>query len=170
MSKLQLKKELAALDRDQLIKVILTAYSSSKAVKNYFDFFADPDIDRLTEKHIKELTKEIERGKWHKSTARISRIRKSLKEFESLNPGVEHIRNLRLKAIELLINQSAVKQYSDTLINGTLKLIDETIVFADNNLIFDSTINYIRQLLADTDDPTRHFRRYLRKIISYERT
>lgn len=50
MSKALLKKELAHLDRDQLVEVILNAYSSSKEAKDYFEFFLNPDAEALLEK------------------------------------------------------------------------------------------------------------------------
>lgn len=153
------------LSHDQIIDVVLTAYASNKAVKSYFDFFADPDVDKLYERHLRELTKEIIRGKYHNSTARISRIRKIIKDFESYNPGAERVRDLRIAAINLLINQESIKNYSDTLINGTLKLLNETIAYADKNLIFDSTIEMVNECVGDTKDRSRHFRAYLKRNI-----
>ncbi len=165
MSKLSLKKELASLSREQIIDVVLTAYSSNKAVKDYFDFFADPDVDRLFDRFMREITKEISRGKYHQSTARISRIRKSIKDFESFNPGVEKVRDMRIKAIEMLIEQEKLKNYSDTLINGTLKLLNDTIAYADRNLIFDTTMTMIDRLICDTKDKSRYFRAFLKNHI-----
>ena len=162
MSKTSLKKELSSLDRDQLIDVILTAYSSSKPIKEYFDFFADPDIDRLCDRHKAEITKEILRGKYRKSTARISRLRSTLRHFESFNPGPERVRDLRLWTIAALIDQEMHKEYSDTLINGTLRLLNDTILYSDRNLIFDTTISAVNDLLKERNDRSRYFRKFLR--------
>lgn len=166
MSKLTLKKELSSLTREQIIDVLLTAYSSNKAIKDYFDFFADPDVDKLYERHQKELTKEILRGKYRQSTARISRLKKTIKNFESFNPGAERIRDLRLWTVSALIEQEKYKDYSDTLINGTLKLLNDTIVYADRNLIFDSTMTIVNQLVKETSDRSRHFRAFLRRNLT----
>lgn len=163
MSKLSLKKELATLSREQIIEVLLTAYSSNKAIKDYFDFFVDPDIEKLYERHQRELAKEIMRSKYHKSTARISRLKKTIKNFESYNPGPERIRNLRLWTISALVEQEKTKEYSDTLINGTLKLLNDTIIYADRNLIFDSTMALVDKLTKETDDRSRYFRAFLRR-------
>lgn len=163
MSKLALKKELSGLSREQIIEVVLTAYSSNKAIKDYFDFFAVPDIDKLTERFTRELTKEIIRGKYHQSTARISRIRKALKDFESFNPGAERVRDLRLKTIGMLIQRESERNYSDTLIRGTLKLLNDTIVYADRNLIFDSTMKMIDDLIKETGGRSRYFKAFLRR-------
>lgn len=162
MSKTALKKELSSLSNRQLIEVILNAYSSNKSVKDYFDFFSDPDVDKLYERHIRILYKEITRSKYHNSTARISRIKKTIKDFESYNPGAEHVRDLRLWTINALIEQKKHVEYSETLINGTLRLINDTINYADSNLIFDTTIAAIDNILKEPADRTKHLIAYLR--------
>ena len=165
MSKIALKKELMGLSREQIVDVVLTAYSSNKAIKDYFDFFTVPDVEKLYERFVRELTKEIMRGKYHQSTARISRIKKSIKNFESFNPGVERVRDLRLLAVDMLVEQEKIKNYSDTLINGTLKLLNEAIAYADKNLIFDSTMQQVDRIIAETSDRSRYFRAFLRRNI-----
>lgn len=165
MSKIALKKELMGLSREQIIDVVLTAYSSNKTIKEYFDFFTVPDVEKLYERFTRELTKEITRGKYRQSTARISRIRKSIKNFESFNPGVERVRDLRLFAINMLVEQEKIKNYTDTLINGTLKLLNDAIAYADKNLIFDSTMEQVDRIIAETSDRSRHFRAFLRRNI-----
>ena len=165
MSKLALKKELATLSREQIIDVLLTAYASNKAIKDYFDFFADPDIDRLYDRFVREMTKEMARGKYHQSTARISRIRKSIKDFEAFNPGPERVRDLRLQAVRMLIERESERNFSDTLINGTLKLLNDTIAYADRNLIFAGTMTEVDVIIRETSDRSKHFRAYLRRNI-----
>lgn len=112
---------------------------------------------------MRELTKEIGRGKYRHSTARISRIRKSIKDFESFNPGIERVRDLRIAAINMLVEQERIKNFSDTLINGTLKLLNDTIAYADRNLIFDSTMREIEKCVAEGNDRSRHFRAFLKR-------
>ena len=58
MSKTALKKKLESLTREQIIDVVLTAYSSNKSIKDYFDFFAMPDVEKLYEKFMRELTRK----------------------------------------------------------------------------------------------------------------
>ena len=72
---------------------------------------------------------------------------------------------MRIKAIEMLIEQEKLKNYSDTLINGTLKLLNDTIAYADRNLIFDTTITMIDRLICETKDKSRYFRAFLKNHI-----
>ena len=43
MSKIQLKKELQTMEAPQLREMILEAYSARKEIKEYFEFFLNPD-------------------------------------------------------------------------------------------------------------------------------
>lgn len=165
MSKIALKKELMQLSHEQIVDVVLTAYASNKDIKEYFEFFLNPDVDKLYERFMKEIAKEIGRSKYHQSTARISRIKKTIKHFESFNPGVETVRDLRLATVEMLIVGELVNNYSDTLIKGTARLLNDTISYADKNLIFDSTIKQVDRIIAETQDRTRYFREYLKHHI-----
>ena len=54
------------------------------------------------------------------------------------------------------------KEYSDTLINGTLRLLNDTILYSDRNLIFDTTISAVNDLLKERNDRSRYFRKFLR--------
>lgn len=46
-----LKKELNKLDKSKLIEVILELYKKNKSVKDYFDFFVDPNEKELFKKY-----------------------------------------------------------------------------------------------------------------------
>lgn len=91
MSKALLKKELAHLDRDQLVEVILNAYSSSKEAKEYFEFFLNPDLEALMQKKVDIIAKELNRAKYGYSKARISFIRKAISDFIALADRLECI-------------------------------------------------------------------------------
>lgn len=146
-----------------MIEVVLNAYSANKATKEYFEFFINPDVDKLYERFSREISKEILRGKHNRSTARISRIRKSIKDFESFNPGAERVRDLRLQTVGMLVEAEKTKTYTDTLIRGTLKLLNDTILYADKHLIFDSSMHDIDIIVAEHSDRSRHFRAFLKR-------
>ena len=63
MSKNTLKKELDLMDRGQLVDIILDLYSNRPEAKEYFEFFLNPDIEKLREKVITKAQKEIMRTK-----------------------------------------------------------------------------------------------------------
>ena len=131
MSKALLKKELAHLDHDQLVEVILNAYSSSKEAKDYFEFFLNPDADSLLDKKVDIIAKELTRSKRGYSKARISIIRKTRKDFASYGVGDEYVYRLIYRAIRMIIGMERYYYYPDALNNGVLGLAADFIVLAD---------------------------------------
>lgn len=64
MSKAQLKKELANLTHEQLIELIINTYGLSSEVKQYYEFFLNPDVEKLLEKYKQAISKELSRAKY----------------------------------------------------------------------------------------------------------
>ena len=133
MSKNALRKELLTFTGEQLVEVILNAYSASKETREYFEFFLNPDADALLEKKTEIIAKEIARSKRGYSRARISNIRAVIKKFESFGVGAEMLGKLMIYTIRMLLAQSRYARYSDTLLNGTIKLANDYIALADKN-------------------------------------
>jgi len=46
----ELKKELKSFEKDKLIELFLDLYKKNKAVKEYFDYFINPDEQALFNK------------------------------------------------------------------------------------------------------------------------
>lgn len=78
----EVRKELSLLEKEELLHHITELYKKYKPVKEYFDFFANPDEDRLLDK-FKERVHEgfyPTRG-WR---LKLYRSRKALNEFKKL--------------------------------------------------------------------------------------
>lgn len=167
MSKAQLKKELAGLDKEQIIQVVLDAYAARKETKAYFDFFLNPDVDRLADKYKMKIAREFGRTKRRMSKARISVINGAVKEFASYSPGAEHVIDLTLYVISFaLMTEDAVK-FSDTLYNGIAKMTLSLLGYGEEHLLADRVL---AGLLPATDPAapcgSRYFRRLLRDTIA----
>lgn len=140
-----LKKELYTLDRDQLIRLILDLYATRKEAKAYFDFFLEPDVDKLYEKYRKAIEKELDRSKRYRSTARISRVRASVKEFASYDPGPETVVNLMIYTIKAALIIQSRRESSKTILAGLCKVCNECLNYADKHEIY----SYAYKLLED---------------------
>lgn len=168
MSKIQLKKELTNLTRDQLIQLILDLYSARKEAKEYFDFFVDPDVAKLYEKFRAEIEKEMTRGKYNNSTARISRIRKSIKNFASFDVGAESVTELMLYTLGLGLIVERRKYVSKPFINGMAKLANDILILADKNCIFDTTHQLLSKVL-DGNVGSKSFVNFIRKSLDWSK-
>ncbi|MDE6396062.1 MAG: hypothetical protein K2K84_02185 [Muribaculaceae bacterium] len=164
MSKIQLKKELKAFDRDQLVQLILDVYSARKEAKAYFDFFVNPDVEALSEKYKKALFKELNRGKYRDSKARISKIKQLLKEFASYGVDCESQIDLSLYVIDMSLDVEKRLYFSKTLYNGMLSILEEVVVSADKNAIFDKVLSRINDILSGKNG-TRYYTNFLRRHV-----
>lgn len=169
MPKLQLRKELQKLERHQLEQMVLDAYAARKETREYFDFFLNPDVEKLIEKHKIAVAKEFARSKRGHSKARISVIKKLLKDFESFHPGFDKEIELQFRTIShALLTETAV-YFSDTLMKGIAAIMERMLDTADRNLVADKLLAHLTGLLDDEDAGTRYFRRYLRDALAHFR-
>ncbi|MBD5225225.1 MAG: hypothetical protein HDS68_04570 [Bacteroidales bacterium] len=171
MSKTQLKKEIKNISRDQLEQMILEAYDARKEIKQYFDFFLNPDVDKLTERYTLEINKEFGRSKRGYSKARITNVRRLYKEFKSYHPGFDKEIELLMHIIRVSLKSERVFNLSETMIRGIGSLLNELVNISDKNLVADKVWSDLTTLLDDTAAGTRYFRKYLREQLeSYRPT
>lgn len=166
MSKTKLKKELSGLTKPQLEELILDLYGARREVKEYFNFYLDPDSEKLRHKYEKKIYSELARGKWRRSTARISRIKTAIKEFQSFMPDERETDNLIFNTISACLLTEKVKDFSDTLVNGTSALVEMYLTRADDNQSFSTAMTRLDGLLRSKEAGTHHFRDYLQKTVA----
>lgn len=166
MSKQKLTKEIRQLERHQLEQMILDAYSARKEIKEYFDFFLNPDVEKLLDKYKVAVSKEFNRSKRGHSKARISVIKKLIKEFEGFQTGYDKELELLYYIVSFaLLTESAV-YFSETLMKGISAIMLKMIDTADSNLVADKLLTSLTSLLDNDSSGTRYFRRYLRDELS----
>lgn len=161
MSKLQLKKELAGMDREQLAQIILDAYSARKEMRAYFEFFLNPDVDRLKEKYLAAIGKELQRRKHRVWAARITVVRRAIREFASFDPGAEYVLGIMLETIRLILQLERVDYLSEAFEKGTKKLVEDTVAYADAHLLTDTAMSTLHGYACDSSLGTASFRNRL---------
>ena len=110
MSKAQLKKNLMALTKEQVIDVVLALYDARKEAKEYLDFYLNPNDDAKLEEYKKIIYNEFfpKRGE---PKCRFSVCRKAISDFKKLKPSPSCIADLMLFYIETGVNFTA--EYGD---------------------------------------------------------
>ena len=167
MGKLQLKKELATMSHEQIVQVVMDAYSASKEARAYFDFFLDPDVDKLMEKTLTRIDRELARAKHGHSTSRITQIRREIKSFASYDPGAEHVRDLMLKTLCRILVREKYVYFKETFEKGTRKLIDDIVQYADTHAMVDSTLAALKEISCNPTMGTASFRTRLLSKFMY---
>lgn len=161
MSKTQLRKELKNFDREQVAEILLDVYQSCKEAREYLDFFLDPDVDKLYQKHLQQLEKEIYRGKYGRCTARVSYIRRIIRKFDSFGTGPENTLRMMEFAAMHLVHIERVRHVGATIVRGTVKLLCDMLVLGERNMLFDKALQLVSNVL-ENERGSIHFRNFLR--------
>jgi len=170
MSKKQLEKELEKFSAPQLREIILNAYSANDVFKKYFEFFIKPDADKLLEKYKQLVHKEFNRTKWGSSKARITFLRRYVKDFSGFDPGAEYVVSLMTYIlIEGLVSETFLN-YSNTLRNGILGIALDMVKYGDMYQCADRVMSNIRNLLYEQQLGTQHTRNDISHLIEQYRT
>ena len=160
MSKTGLKKELKTLSEEQVKEMVLDLYTSCKEARQYLDFFVDPDVDELFEKHFKEIEKEAWRGKYGRSTARISRIKGTVRHFMSFNAGADHDLALMEKTIVEMLRVAYRRYVSGPFEAGIVRLAVDMLKYGEQQQMFDRALAAYDRILS-SDCQTRSMKREL---------
>ncbi len=102
MSKLTLKKHLQSLDNEQIIEVVLELYDTMKPVKEYFEFYMNPNENKMLEKYRAVIVSEFyPKEKRGFAKTRFSVCKKAIADFRALKPAPELLADLMLTLPEL---------------------------------------------------------------------
>ena len=98
MSLTDIKKELSKFDKDKLIRLITELYKSNKSVKEYLDFFVNPNEEALYEKARAKVYEAFfpKRGYRHK----LSDGKKAISDFKKLGGSKELLADLMFYYVE----------------------------------------------------------------------
>lgn len=167
MSKAQFKKELAGLEKEQLVEMMVDLYSRRKDFKEYFEFFLNPDVKKLTAKYHDLISKELERVKrGARSKARISVIKTLLKDFASFQPGFESEIDMGLFVMVYALSVEKRIWFTPTLEKGIAKILCDTVELADRNNVTAETLKRVAAILDGDAHGSRYFRTFLKDTLS----
>lgn len=82
MSIALLRKEIKNFDRDALASLILDLYGKNKSIKEYLDFYLQPDEEALLEKYQKIVSDYIYPKRGWKS--KVAKAKATIREFHKL--------------------------------------------------------------------------------------
>jgi len=131
MSKTALKKELQGLDADALRGLLIGLYDARKEAREYLDFFADPDVDKLLTRYKAAVDKEIERVTRRRARPRMTFVRRLIKNFASLNPGDEWVAELMVHTVETACRVGCYNEFKELTQVSVARHLGETLKFID---------------------------------------
>lgn len=133
MSKTQLRKTLASMTHEQVVEAVLEAYSANKDVKEYFEFFLNPDVEALTEKVMTALEKEIKRSRRGSAITRITQIKKRVKDYIAHGVGSNDVINLYIWILKVASALEFYNWYPERLVASYIGLLKDLLTYADRH-------------------------------------
>lgn len=164
MSKAALRKELELMTAGQLTELILEAYSSRREIRDYFEYFLDPQPLRLVEKAGEAIAKELNRSSRGHSKARITRIRAEIKNVADYRPGADYVIRLIADTLRLIAGAESWYRFPQSLYRGTARIINDLMSFAQANECLGEAITAVDTLLA-AEPGRRAFRTFIRNSV-----
>jgi len=102
MSKQALKTHLHALTKEQLIQTVLEMYDNMKPVKEYMEYFLNPNENEMFEKYRAIIINEFyPKGKNTEPKTRFSVAKKAIADFRAFKPSTELLGDLMLTLAEM---------------------------------------------------------------------
>lgn len=135
------------MSRDEIIEIVMEMYSSRKDAKEYFEFFLNPDVDKLSDRYRERIAKEFMRNRRNCLKARISVVKRCIKEFASFNPGADYVVDLMLFTIENGIKTISMFRNTEKIEQSMLTVINDASVYADKQLVFNQFKDGITSIL-----------------------
>lgn len=96
-----LKKHFQSLTKEQMIELVLDMYEHSKPVREYLDYYLNPNEKELMEKYRAIILKEFAlEWKTKEPQLRFSVAKKAISEFKSFKPDPKYVADLMLSLPE----------------------------------------------------------------------
>ncbi len=151
MSKVQLKKYLAQLTKEEVIAILLEVYDVRKEAKEYLDFRLNPNHEAKLKEYKMLIQNEFypRRGE---PKLRFSACRTAISDFKKLNPEAKLLADLMLYYVEMGVSFTVDfgdmwEKYYDTLATN----FDKAMKFISDNELVDDFRPRIEKMLAASE-------------------
>jgi len=149
MSKRDLKKYIADLNKAQLEDQIMDLYSRFKEVKQYYDFAFNPKEDKLVEECKFKINREYFPAKGRRPKTRRSVAQKCIKKFIQLNVDSPIIIEIMLFNLNTAQRYSARRKVYDTFYRSMIKSFEELVNYVIENKLQESYQTQINEIAEE---------------------
>lgn len=134
MSKAQLKRAVKDMEAEELRELILEAYDSRKEIKEYFEYWLNPDEKELCVQTGLAIHKIFFKtnGRIQK-TFKKSEINKLIKDFRAVCFNPEHISRLLLLYANNYAGWCSCKRHNMSHRESLMKIWNEALAYAEAN-------------------------------------
>jgi hypothetical protein len=98
----EIKKELKKLDKDKLIDLVADLYKKNKSVKEFFDFYVNPDERELFNKYRDKIFEAFYPKRGY--NLKLKDGKQAISDFKKLGPSSDLLADLMLFYVETGVN------------------------------------------------------------------
>lgn len=165
MSKAKLKKELANMTAEQLREMILDAYDAAPEIKEYFEYFLNPDENKIMQDFVDLVSKEFNRVKRHNCKARVSVVKRELKKLQGFGVSYQRYTNAFLNVIMQIGIADKFCYLSDAHYNLVDYCTEQALCEADKAGQYSEMLERIDKAIMSSNFPTFDIKERCRQAI-----
>ncbi len=159
----EVKSELNKLDKDALIKHISELYKKFKPVKEYLDFYINPDEKKLLEQYKNKVTEGFfpKRG----DNIKLSISRKAINDFKKLGVSQEYLADLLLHFVECGVElTNTYGDINENFYTSVENTYDKALQIIDKNGLLEKFKARALKIIIDTENIGWGFHDYLEEL------
>lgn len=149
MSKRDLKKYIAELNKEQLEEQLLDLYARIKEVKVYYDFVFNPKEEKLIEECKFKINREYFPAKGRRAKTRRSVAQKCIKHFKQLGVDYPIIIEIMFFNIETAQRYSSRRKVYDTFYRSMIKSFEELVAFIEEHHVQENYQAQINDIIEE---------------------
>ncbi len=159
----EVKSELNKLDKKVLIKHISELYKKFKPVKEYFEFYINPDEKKLLEQYKDKVTEGFFPKRGYKIKLSISR--KAINDFKKLGTSQESIADLLLHFVECGVElTNTYGDIDESFYTSVENTYDKALDIIDDNGLLEKFKSRAFKILNDSENIGWGFYDYLYEL------
>jgi len=151
MSLSNVKKELNKFDKKKLIDLITELYKNNRSVKEYLDFFANPDEKQLSEIYKEKVLQAFYPKRGFELKLRDAKT--AISDFKKLGPSTELLADIMLFYVECGVRFT--NDYGDIdepFYSSLEKMYEKTLSFIKSEDLLDKFHDRSLKIVNDTQD------------------
>jgi Family of unknown function (DUF6155) len=158
-----IKKELNRFDKDKLIQLITELYKKNKSVKEYFDFFVNPDENALFEKYKAKVSEAFYPKRGYELKLRDGK--QAIAEFKKIEPATILLADLMLFYVECGVKfTNEFGDIDEAFYSSIEKVYLKALALMHKEEILDQFKSRAFKIVEDTNDIGWGFHDYLGEV------
>lgn len=163
MSLTDIKNELKKLDKDKLIQLVADLYKKNKSVKEYFDFYVNPNEKDLFDKHRNKIFEAFypKRGFGYK----LKDGKQAISDFKKLGTSSDLLADLMLFYVEIGVKfTNDFGDINESFYISLEKTYVQALTLMKKEELLDKFADRVCKIIKDTDGIGWGFHDYLADV------